>query len=202
MEKRLAQIVSVLFHPYFLTLIGLLLLFNSGLYISLLPARLKRWIFLITALNTVFIPLSCTLFYLRTGLVKSLRMDAPGERIIPLIVNTILFNITYYILTRFRIPDPVRMYILVGAVLSFLALVINWKWKISLHMMGIGGLTGTLFAISFRYGSDILLYLVLSVLVSGIVGFSRLKNEAHDPFQVYSGYAVGTLTAFLIMYYF
>lgn len=202
MEKSLAKIASVIFHPYFLTIYGLIILYNSGLYISFLPAKLKRWILLIVILNTILIPVSFTPFYLRVGLVKNLRMEHSRERIVPLLVNTILFYITYYILTRFRIPNPVTTYILIGSVVSFTALVITWKWKVSLHMMGIGALTGTFLAIAFRYGSEILWFIIFIILISGVLGYSRLRNNDHNGMQVAMGYFLGFVIGAIMMYFF
>jgi hypothetical protein len=202
MEKRIAQVSSILFHPYFLTIYGLIILYNSGLYISFLPPKLKRWILLIVILNTALIPLSFIPFYLKMGLIKNLGMHDSKERMVPLLINTILFYITYYILTRFRIPSPVTTYILLGAIVSFAALIITWKWKISLHMMGIGALTGAFLAIAFRYGTNITGYIVFFILVSGILGFSRLRNNDHDGTQVGVGYVMGFMIGASIMYFF
>ena len=202
MEKRLAQIISILFHPYFLTIYGLIILYHSGLYISFLPEKLKRWILLIVILNTALIPISFTPFYLRVGLIKNIRMEHPRERIVPLLVHTLLFYITYYILTRFRIPSPLTTYILIGAIVSFFALVITWKWKVSLHMMGIGALTGALLAVAFRYGTNIIGFIETAIVVSGLLGFSRLRNDDHDGSQVAAGFILGFMIGAIMMYFF
>jgi membrane-associated phospholipid phosphatase len=46
-----------------------------------------------------------------------------------------------------------------------------------------------------------MLFLITGVLLSGFVGFARLKLKAHEPMQIYAGYLIGfavMLTVFLI----
>jgi len=193
MEKRIAQIVSIIFHPIFITFYGLIILFHSGLYISLLSMELKRWIYLIVGINTVVIPLSLTPFYLNRKIIESIKMDSTQERVIPLVVSTFLFYLTYFLLTKYKAPDILRIYILTGAISLFAAVVISWKWKISLHMLGLGALTGVILVLALRFGLNLSLYIVVLVLISGFTGFARLKLNAHNPGQIYTGYSLGFL---------
>ncbi len=203
MEKRIAQIISILFHPVFLTFYGLIILFHSGLYISLLSPALKKWIYLVVGINTAIIPLSLTPLYLNKKIINSIKMDSVQERVIPLVVSTFLFYLTYFLLSRFKAPDIIRIYILTGAIALFGAVIISWKWKISLHMLGLGALTGVILAISLRFGLNLNLFLIVIVLVSGLTGFARLKLEAHYPSQIYTGYLFGfLLTGSLLLFLF
>jgi membrane-associated phospholipid phosphatase len=62
-------------------------------------------------------------------------------------------------------------------------------------MVGWGGLVGLILSLSLRFNTDLVLFLILAILFSGIVGFARLKLTAHSPMQVYMGFLIG----FLIM---
>ncbi len=166
MEKRFAQIISILFHPLFLTFYGLLIFFHSGLYISYLPQSMKKWIYIIVAVNTAIVPLSLTPIYLYRKIIASVQMENSQERIIPLIINAFLFYLTYYLLSRYNTPDILRIYILAGAVCIFMAILISWRWKVSLHMLGIGALTGAVLFVSIRYRVNLNLYLILLILIS------------------------------------
>lgn len=201
MEKRFAQIISILFHPLFLTFYGLLIFFHSGLYISYLPQSMKKWIYIIVAVNTAIVPLSLTPIYLYRKIIASVQMENSQERIIPLIINAFLFYLTYYLLSRYNTPDILRIYILAGAVCIFVAILISWRWKVSLHMLGIGALTGAVLFVSIRYRVNLNLYLILLILMSGLIGFSRLFLNAHNPFQIYLGYLVGFLISGTMLYY-
>lgn len=60
-------------------------------------------------------------------------------------------------------------------------------------MLGMGGIVGTLIGLILRYQVDALNLVMTLVLVSGLVGYSRLKLNAHTPLQVYIGFVLGML---------
>ena len=68
---------------------------------------------------------------------------------------------------------------------------ISYFWKISAHLVGWGGLVGLILILSLRFNTDLMLFLILAILSSGFIGFARLKLEAHNPLQVYSGFLLG-----------
>jgi membrane-associated phospholipid phosphatase len=69
-------------------------------------------------------------------------------------------------------------------------------------MVGVGGITGAILAISYRLQSDIQLSFFSILLIAGFVGYARLKLNAHTPAQVYTGFLVGFLIQMgLIVFY-
>ncbi len=164
--------------------------------------ELEKWIYMVVAINTILIPLSLIPFYLYRKFILSVRMEQSHERIIPLIVQSILFFITYYILNRFYAPELITTYILIGGFIVFIALIISWNWKISLHLLGMGAITGIFFILSLKYKIDVNNYLIILLLASGLVAYSRLKLEAHNPKQIYAGFSVGFSISSIVLYYF
>ena len=80
--------------------------------------------------------------------------------------------------------------------------ILSFKWKISAHTVGIGGLIGALIAISFRLNVNLEYYIIAAIIVSGIVGYSRLKLKTHEQYQIYIGWLTGFFTSMLILYFF
>ena len=78
--------------------------------------------------------------------------------------------------------------------------LLSFKWKISAHTLGIGGLTGALIAISFRLNVNLEYFIIATIIVSGIVGYSRLKLKTHEQYQIYIGWLTGFFTSFLIIH--
>ena len=78
----------------------------------------------------------------------------------------------------------------------YVALIITFFWKISMHMIGIGGLAGAMMALSFRFGLDLWLLFSVIILASGLLGVARLQLKAHSPSQVYVGFVLGFLIVF------
>ena len=71
------------------------------------------------------------------------------------------------------------------------ALVITSRWKISIHMLGIGGVIGAIIGISQRFQFDHSILLIALILFAGLIGYSRLKTNSHNFRQVYAGFIVG-----------
>ena len=55
--KKAAPVISYLFHPLIMPSLGLLIILNSGTYLSLLDPAAKRAIMFVMALGTLIFPL-------------------------------------------------------------------------------------------------------------------------------------------------
>ena len=106
-----------------------------------------------------------------------------------------------YVLKTTNIP-PVFLYLLYSATFSILVgLLINLVYKISLHTLGWGALAATLISISLRMGFALLLPIVVSVIIAGLVGYARLKQNAHKQAEIYLGYFAGVSVIIFIAYF-
>ena len=195
MQKLMAKIISVILHPMFMPVYGMLILFNSGTFLSYLPGPAKRIVLIIIVVNTIILPLSVVPFYLTQKVIKSIHMDTSRERIIPLTMNSIFYYLGFYLLNRLQIPDLIKMYLLASFSVVVVTLFVSLKWKISIHMIGIGGLTGAIISISWHLGVDMKAIWMGLILCSGLTGFARLELNKHTPAQVYSGFFTGFLVA-------
>lgn len=192
MEIRIAKIISYLFHPLLMPAVGIFLLFNAGTYLSYTisgPGKLA--IYSIVIINTAVVPALLTWFQYRFGMIKSLKMAERKERSLPFFITAFFYFFCFYILKKNNISSAV-CYPMLGAACSVaVAFIINFFWKISIHAIGIGGIIGMLTGISQKINAEVLSFLFLSIFTAGIIGFARLKLNAHSPVQVYAGYIVG-----------
>ncbi len=202
MQNSLARIVSIVFHPLIMPPLGMLLLFNSGTYLDFLTYAQKRAIFLILLTGTTILPLSLAPFMLFHKMISNLRMDDRRERILPLLIAVVFYVFTWYMLARINVPGLINIYVITASLTVLFCTVISLIWKISLHMTALGALAGMLLAISFRFGINLQLYLVLVFLAAGITGWARLTLKAHNPAQIYVGYLGGAAIAFFLMFSF
>ena len=80
---------------------------------------------------------------------------------------------------------------LFGAILIILfAAIISKFWKISLHLLGIGGVVGVFIALQLIKGG-VLHLLLIFILLSGILGVARIAQKAHNHTQVCVGFLLG-----------
>lgn len=85
-------------------------------------------------------------------------------------------------------------YILAITFTIFVATIITYFWKISLHTVGMGGLLA-ISLICARMMPLLALKMIPTIVVlTGLVGFARLYLNAHTQTQIYVGYAVGFFT--------
>jgi hypothetical protein len=82
--------------------------------------------------------------------------------------------------------------------LTILALIISFYRKISLHMIGIGGMLGLLVGLSLDLGLDMTWFIVAAIILGGFLGFARIQSNSHKPSDIYSGFLVGAGVMFLL----
>ncbi len=198
----MARIISVIFHPLIMPPLGLLLLFNSGTYLEFLPFPQKKIIFLIMLTGTTILPLTLIPVMLLQKMISNLRMEDRRERVLPLVITVIFYCFTWFMMARLNVPHLISIYTITACLAVLLCALVSLSWKISLHMTALGALAGMLLAIALRFNINLLLYLSSVILAGGLTGWSRLALKAHTPGQVYSGYAVGSVLAFFIMFIF
>ena len=138
----LAKIISVAFNPLFVPLYGLGLIFSAPTLFGYLPSSVKKNIFLIVLINNVLIPLVLMPYFRFRNIISSYHVDNRKERIIPLLTTSLLYFITSLIVFRFQISLFLKSFILAATFLIISVSMINFWWKISLHSVGAGALTG------------------------------------------------------------
>jgi len=100
-----------------------------------------------------------------------------------------VYAAAFYVLKD--IPVFIPIFIL-GAIASMvIAMVINLKWKISLHMIGIGGFCGGLAALFILTQEGSPVYLAFAFILAGVLGTARLLLEAHTSMQILAGFMLG-----------
>lgn len=201
MQKVLAQILSALFHPLIMPTVGVLVIFLTSSHIFIIPYEAQRVILIIVAINTLALPMLMIPLFYKFGIIKSIQMEGHRERIIPLAFTLIPYVFSYYFLNRLPILNEISLFML-GAILAvFIALIVSIWWKVSIHMVGIGGIFGLLYALSLRFQAAGLWFIIAAIAAAGLVAWARLSLNAHKPSQVYAGFSLGALAvAFFVTF--
>lgn len=193
-----AKAISILFHPLLIPSIGFLFLFYSGFYFSMINWEIRRFILLIVFFSTCLLPV-LTIALLAINPRFSASMEKSTDRVIPLMFSAVYYYAGYYLLGRLPIFPIYKFFLIATISVIILLMIISLRWKISNHMAAIGGLTGSLLALSIRLQVNTSQVMALVFLLAGLVGTSRLILKKHSPLQVYAGYALGFLVMFLIL---
>lgn len=194
MQKIVAKLISGIFNPLLMPTYGILILFNSDTYFSILPFEAKKVIFLTVVLSTCLLPLAFMPLFIYQNFIENISMRTRKERYVPFSVIFIMYLLSYFLLERIGVPAMINNIILAGSITILLILLLTIRWKVSAHMAGIGALTGALFIFSQELQSNFLTYIILAILVAGLVGTSRIMLKSHNPGEVYTGFGVGLIT--------
>lgn len=201
METKIATLISYLLHPILIPLYTVLFLLNSGIYFSLFLTIEAKFILIITFLvTTVIFPLFIMVILNRKKVIKSFFLETREERIYPLLIITVFYYLTYYLLKGVHVSFILSFFMLGSTFLAILALIITFYLRISLHMLGMGGLLGMLTGLSANISLNLFIPILVMLFLSGITGFARLKMDSHKPVEIYTGFLLGGAVMFILFY--
>jgi hypothetical protein len=199
--KTAARLVSILFHPLLMPTVGLLLILNSGTYLSLLDPAAKRAILFVMALGTLIFPLMMLPVLYYRKLITTFQDASREERLVPHLIILILYVITFVYFIRIPLSRMIHAYVLSVSLLLFLLLLVSLKFKICGHMTAFGGISGLIIALILLYETPIQGLLMITLLAAGLTGSARLTMGVQRPVEVYTGYMLGfgvVLTTILV----
>ena len=164
---------------YFVGLIGLL----SIIGIPYLASQRGRNPFLFFVLTLFIGPLA--LIFLRTQ----------KERIIPYVITMFFYWWMYYLSRNFTDqPIALKFFYLGIFVASAIGMTVNNFMKVSLHAMGIAGLTTAVILVSVFYPVNNAIWVPLAVLLTALVISARLVVSDHSKKELVVGLFIGVFT--------
>jgi len=200
MNLKVSRFLSYILHPLMMPFIAVILVMNLNTYIAYsISPQVQRIIITLVFITTNALPILLALLLLQKGVIKSLEMDSLVERRVPFLTSAIFYFICYYLLKQLPIPQMLSIMVLAAGFTIFIAYFLSFRYKVSIHMIGIGGLTGVLFALSRILNADLLVFIIIAILVSGMLGTARLSLGAHKPGQVYWGFLIGFITEYSLL---
>jgi len=198
---RLAQILSIIFHPLWMPLIIYMSVRTIDPY-YIAPTQADYFVFLLLGINIVA-PAVSMLIMIKYGMLSSIELRSRKERFGPYLL-VIFYYVLSYTMLRWKgpyLPPTVFSFFLSVIVSLMLSLAINSIWKISVHMLAQGGVFGTLLALNVIHPNLDTVYPALSLLMAGMTAYARLKLEAHTHGQVYAGFCLGAIVNWIVISY-
>ena len=195
---KLLKSISYIFHPLLMPIIGVAFYYYiSPRFIAeqILHAKLISLLIL-----TIILPI-LMFFLLRTlGKAQTIHLKTTRERIYPLALNCF---ITILVIKRvITITQSLELYyFFVGILISNMACLTLaiFKFKASIHMIGISGLFMFFIAIGVQFGINITGTLAFMSLAMGAVATSRLHLNAHTSRELIFGFFVGLIPQLLLI---
>ena len=195
-SRNLALIISVALHPLLMGTYGCLLLFfgiKDTVYDYMTPFETKWRISLIIFMFSFVFPVLNIYILYKLKRIPGITLSNQKDRTFPYVMTSLFYFGLFYLLMDINIWNSMKLFIVGGGLAILITALINLKYKISAHMVGIGGLLGVLISVSYLIKFDMTLFYILVITLAGFIGFARLKLEEHKPSQIYSGFFLGLI---------
>ena len=202
MALRISNLISLVFHPVFMPFFTYLFLFKKGNEeLFLVSASIEKLVLIIVFINTALLPLLFSLSLKKMGIIQSLRMRDATERKYPYWFSLLAFAVTYYILLRAKLPVEFQRTACGGILALFLVTIITYRWKISAHMTGMGGLCALVYGVQFGLPQSDVFMFPLFILLAGVVATARLILQEHNLWQLLAGFYNGFIPVLLCWFF-
>lgn len=193
-----ARIMSMIFTPFYLPLVGLVALFLFS-YMSLLPLAYKLPMLLMVYISTILMPSLLIHLYRKFQGWTSKELGRKERRIVPYLISILCYFGCFFLMEYRNTPRVISIILVAALVIQMVCALINVWWKISTHTAGIGGLAGGLVVYSIAFSFNPIWWLAFVILLAGMVGTARMILRQHTLAQVVTGFLVGVVCALFII---
>lgn len=193
---KLSHALSWVLHPFLLPLYLVTFLLTMTSF-SLYPPEVKRYVVWVVVLYTLLLPALALLVLRRVGRLSSYRIDNRRERLIPLLIGTICYLLCA--LTFAKLPTIIflRKFMVAAACCEVMCLMVSLRWKISLHLTGMGALVAMLTVMNIVGVRNLFLPLLVAIALAGVLASARLYLGCHNAWQILAGFGGGFCIALL-----
>ena len=167
-----ARVVSMVFTPFYLPLLGLIALFFLS-YLRYYDPSFKFQVLAVVYFFTILLPTVLIHLYRKYQGWTLIELGRKERRMVPYVISILCYFTCVYIMELLHIPHFMASIVIAALVVQMVCALINVWWKISTHTAAIGGVAGALFV--FCRGLRIQPRLVV------LPGAHRGRHAGHQP---------------------
>ena len=187
--KKVYFTISAFFNPLLVSSMTFgLIIYNDRTH------SLDHLNFMIATACTTVLPLVTILYYKKVGKIISIDTPIREERVELLAIACIYNSLGFILLSIFNAPPIVRGLMFCYAINTAVVWKISKYWKISIHMVGIGGPVVALWIHGFKFP-------VIMFIIIFLVALSRVRLRVHTIAQVMAGTVLAIVLAFFELSY-
>lgn len=197
-----AHFFTYILHPLFIPLYGtLLVVYAYPYHFADFNGMLRFRILGAVILNTIIFPAVTVFLLKKLDFIGSVHMRTRRDRIIPYAASMIFYFWVFYVFRHQEdIPVMLTAFLLGNFITIIGAFLLNIFMKVSMHMMGMGGLLGVALTMGGNRFFNASLPLMLIILLTGAVATSRLILHAHRERELYWGLMLGVVAQLLAVW--
>lgn len=203
-SKRLlvgsAQFFSTVLSPLLMPSYGLFLIL-WGSFLSVQPTGVRIMALLIVFGITCIMPMFFISLLHNLKVIGDKRLHNASERFWPYALTVLCYTGACFYLDHIHAPLWVIMFAAGGTLACAVSLVVNMWWKISAHMAGIAGIAALVLNMHTQMleAFNLKWVFVCTLLLTGILGTSRIILKRHTFMQVLAGAANGYICVKIMM---
>lgn len=194
--KFIAHLLSYVFHPLFIPTYFFLYLMQvlPFEFVGITDWQLKMRLFSVAWL-TAFFPAFAVFLLWRLKLSDSIFLRTQKERIIPYVITMFFYWWMYYLSRNFTDqPIALKFFYLGIFVASAIGMTVNNFMKVSLHAMGIAGISTSIILVSIFYPITNAIWVPLAIVLTALVVSARLVVSDHSKKELVVGLFIGVFT--------
>ena len=201
--QAIARFFSSILSPLLMPTYGIFLV----LWVSILcylPLGTRMVVLLVVFGITCILPMIVIAVLHNIKFIEDKRLVNRRERWLPYLAALLCYVGAGLYLTHIHMQQWAVVFVWGGAVACVVSLVVNFKWKISAHMAGIGGVLAFLVRLRMDGLAAFNIYwLVCAIIIlAGILGTSRIYMNRHTFWQVVAGFANGYICVYFVSNFF
>jgi membrane-associated phospholipid phosphatase len=185
-----ARIVSMIFTPFYLPLVGLVALFFLS-YLQLLPLSYRLQVLIQVYFFTILLPTYLIHLYRSHQGWTLIELGHRERRMVPYVISILCYITCIWLMNLQHIPHFMGSIVIAALVVQVVCAIINVWWKISTHTAAIGGVAGALFVFAEYFGFNPVWWFCLVFILAGVLGSARMILRQHTLGQVVGGFLIG-----------
>lgn len=188
--KQFSNLLSAIFHPLLIPLFafGLLFVFT---YLNIMPIQYVAFVLCIVATFTLLSPLLFIALYKWMNKLSMEKLSERKRRFVPYLLTMMSYATCLLTMHKMHFPHYFSGIIVAALISLAICMLLNFRWKVSIHLAGCGLLISGLIAYSLLFYFNPVWWLCGFILLSGIQGTARISYHQHTLFEIFAGFIVG-----------
>lgn len=196
--KGFSQLISSVCSPIFVPFIAFFILFSYS-YLKI-PFQYKLIVLSAVFSFTVLMPLITIYLFRKINRLTVRQMDERRRRFFPYILTIVSYAFCLLIMYRINISWYMAGVVLTALVILAVLLLCNFRWKLSEHLAGIGGIIGGLVSFGYLFWYNPVWWICIFILLAGVLGSARILSRDNTFGEVFFGFCVGLVCSLLVLH--
>jgi hypothetical protein len=113
------------------------------------------------------------------------------KRLIPYVLTLMSYATCLITMHKMHFPHYFSSIIMAAFVCTMLCMLLNFRWRVSIHLAGCGMFVGGLLSYSLLFHFNPVWWLCGFILLAGIQGTARISYHQHSLLEVILGFLAG-----------